>query len=56
MKKLIIASIFTWGIIPLSTTIVLAQSSGCYYNGQLYPIGTTIGNYECTPEGWQRIQ
>lgn len=32
---------------------VSAQGQGCYYNGELYPVGTTFGSFVCTPDGWK---
>lgn len=55
MKNLIIASVLVLGTITLSSKFVSAQPSGCYYNGRLYPINYRIGDYICTPYGWQRI-
>jgi hypothetical protein len=28
-----------------------AQTAGCRYNGQVYPVGTKVGNLTCTSDG-----
>lgn len=28
-----------------------AQTVGCRYNGQVYPVGTKLGNLTCMPNG-----
>jgi len=28
-----------------------AQSAGCRYNGQVYPVGTKLGNLTCMSDG-----
>ena len=55
MKTLIIVSLLVLGTVSLHIKIVSAQSSGCYFNDKLYPIGTRIGSYVCTRSGWQRV-
>ena len=31
-----------------------AQAAGCRYNGQVYPVGTKLGNLTCMPDGTWR--
>ncbi len=56
MKTLIIVSLLVLGTVSLPIKIVSAQPSGCYFNDKLYPIGTKIGNYICTSNGWERVK
>ena len=43
MKKLVL------GIALLA---IQASAWACVYNGSAYPVGTVIGPYVCTPNGW----
>jgi hypothetical protein len=47
-KKLTIAMILG---ISIFANNLSAQTAGCRYNGQLYPVGTKLGNLTCTADG-----
>ena len=38
-------------VTSLYATSLWAQAAGCRYNGQMYPVGTKLGNMTCMPNG-----
>jgi len=47
-KVLAITVIFVTSLFAISLS---AQTVGCRYNGQVYPVGTKLGNLTCTSDG-----
>mgnify|MGYP003394674840 CR=1 FL=1 len=38
-------------VTSLYATSLWAQAAGCRYNGQIYPVGTKLGNVTCMANG-----
>jgi hypothetical protein len=51
MERMIICFLLVAGT-AITANAVLADG-GCWYNGDLYPIGTRIGSKVCTSSGWR---
>ena len=51
------SKVFAITVILLTSLIAYslpAQAAGCSYNGQVYPVGTRLGNLTCMPDGTWR--
>jgi hypothetical protein len=52
MRKVLAITVIL--VTSLFASTLSAQTAGCRYNGQVYPVGTKLGNLTCTSDGTWR--